>query len=71
MSMPNTWGADVPISMPLPTSSDQPALIGLGPGWVMTAGGIAPDLDENTWEEIVTPSFAPLMPADPTRFPRA
>jgi hypothetical protein len=34
----------------------------------MTAGGIAPDLDESTWEEVVTPSFAPLIPADPTRF---
>ena len=35
---------------------------------MLTAGGIAPDLDEDTWEAVVTPTFAPLMTVDPTRF---
>ena len=68
MSTPNVWGADVPISMPIPPDPKQPGLTGLGAGWVMTAGGIAPDLDEDTWEAVVTPTFAPLMTVDPTRF---
>lgn len=71
MSIPNVWGADVPISMPLPPDPSSPGLITVGAGWVMTAGGIAPDLDESTWEEVVAPTFAPMMPSEPTRFPSA
>ena len=64
----NSWGSDTLISMPMPIEPARPALIGLGDGWVMTAGGIVPDLDESTWEELVTPSFAPLLTTT-TRFP--
>ena len=64
----NTWGSDTIISMPMPIDKNLPPLIGLGDGWVMTAGGIAHDLDEATWESMATPSFAPLL-TEITRFP--
>ena len=68
MASINSWGSDTLISMPMPIDRSLPALIGLGSGWVMTAGGIAHDLDESTWEEMVTPSFAPLL-TEVTRWP--
>ena len=57
----NQWASDALISMPLPLNRRLPGLISVGAGWVMTAGGIAHDLDDATWEELATPSFAPLL----------
>jgi hypothetical protein len=64
----DSWGADVPISMPMPKRNDYPTLAELGAGWAMTATGLIHDLDESTWEEVVTPTFAPLL-IETTRFP--
>lgn len=61
MPAANQWASDALISMPLPIDPSLPGLIGVGAGWVMTAGGIAHDLDEATWEALATPSFSPLL----------
>jgi len=66
----DSWGADVPISMPNPLRKDLPKMISLGVGWAMTSGGIAHDLDDPTWEEVATPGFAPLV-TEPSRLNNA
>lgn len=57
--MTDSWGADVPISMPSPPSVSNPSLIKLGDGFVMTSGGIFPDLNKDQFDEYVTPTFSP------------
>lgn len=55
------WGSDVPISMPTPPRPDQPGLLGLGDGFTMTIGGLAPAIDLATFEEYRVPTFAPTL----------
>lgn len=55
------WASDVPISMPVPPSSDLPGIVPLGDGFTMTMGGIYHALDINAFEEYVTPTYAPVM----------
>lgn len=57
------WGTDVPISMPSVPRPDEPGLIQLGDGLVMTAGGLHHDIDESAFEEYVTPTYSPMPPA--------
>lgn len=62
--MSDTWGADVPISMPTPTSPSQPPLVDLGDGFVLTAGGISSSLTEAEFEAFVVPTFSPAPTED-------
>lgn len=54
-----TWGADTMPSMPMPTKPDQPILVSMG-GFGFTAGGITHDINQDEWEELVTPLWAPI-----------
>lgn len=58
------WGSDVPISMPIPPSDRYPGVVEVGDGFTMTMGGIGHALDLNTFEEYVTPTYAPMAPED-------
>lgn len=61
MSGVETWGADVPVSMPEPIDS-----AGLVPmfGFTFTIDGLRHDLTEAEHERLSRPSFAPMPPAD-------
>lgn len=61
MASTDSWGTDTPISMPIPLTKDHPPLANLGVGWTMTSHGLSHHLDESTWEQVVTPTFAPLL----------
>lgn len=56
--MESHWGADTPISLPVPP--DHPPLVDLG-GFAFTAGGIAHHVTKADVEEISIPPFAPPM----------
>lgn len=57
-----SWGSDVPVSMPAPPRPDQPGIVDVGDGFMMTFGGIAPAIDLATFEEYRVPTYAPTLP---------
>lgn len=65
MAAPNrpVWGADVPISMPIPV--DEPGLVPMF-GFKMTQYRLAHDLTAAEYEALSVPVFAPLQPAEQT-----
>jgi hypothetical protein len=61
--MSTFWGADVPISMPVPPKERiWVDFDGMG----FTEHGIAHYINDNEWEELLTPTFAPsdFVPGD-------
>jgi hypothetical protein len=67
MTTPNprpVWGADVPISMPLPLPPDEPILVemyGLG----MTQYRLVHDLTQREYEALSVPVYQPDDPSAP------
>lgn len=61
MSTPGYWGADVPISMPLPLQGDDPGLIDMD-GFCFTSSGLAHNLSQADWEMLSVPTFSPQIP---------
>lgn len=61
MSTPAYWGADVPISMPLPLQDDNPGLIDMD-GFCFTANGLAHNLSQADWGMLSVPTFSPQIP---------
>ena len=53
----DAWGADAPISMPVPPEGT--VLVPLGDGMGFTAAGLVMDLNEADLEEVYAPIFAP------------
>ena len=54
----NDWGADVPISKPVPPPREQPVHVDMG-GIGFTSGGLAHYLSEADAEEWFLPTYAP------------
>lgn len=57
------WASDVAISMPEPLDSKTQGLVPMF-GFVFTANGLFHDIDQTDHDEISTPSFSPVSPAD-------
>lgn len=57
MPTPSTWGADTPVSLPVPMHADDVAYVDFG-GFAMTEFGISHNFRETDLEEYL-PSFAP------------
>lgn len=57
------WGADVPISMPMPV--DEPGLVPMF-GFTMTQYRLAHDLTSAEYEALSVPVYAPLQPPQQT-----
>lgn len=66
MTTPNprpVWGADVPISMPLPVSSDEPVIVDMY-GMGMTQMRLVHSLTQREYENLSVPVYQPENPAD-------
>ena len=58
--MTSVWGSDAMPSRPEPLR--RPALVDLGgSGFVFTSAGIAHNVTQDVIEEMMTPTFAPLL----------
>lgn len=57
------WGADVPVSMPLP--ADEPAMVGMF-GFAMTQYRLVHDLSAADYEALSVPVYAPALPSGDT-----
>jgi hypothetical protein len=52
------WGADCPVSMPLPAPADETKLVGMG-GFAMTQYRLIHDITAVEYEELSVPVYAP------------
>lgn len=55
--MSDTWGADVPISMPVPPETKP--LVDMGGGFSFGVNGMCHAITEEEWQENSLPTFAP------------
>lgn len=53
------WGADCPVSMPLPTPAGEPGLVGMS-GFKMTQYRLVHDISGPDYENLSVPVYAPL-----------
>ena len=58
-NVPPVWGADVPISMPLPP--DEPVMVEMH-GFAMTQYRLVHDLTQADYEALAVPVYAPANP---------
>jgi hypothetical protein len=65
MADPVHWGADVPVSLPLPLTADNPGVIPMD-GFCFTESGLFFDLSAADYDRISTPSYAPARPKQQT-----
>lgn len=52
------WGADCPVSMPLPPPADETKLIGMS-GFAMTQYRLVHDITAAEYEQLAVPVYAP------------
>jgi hypothetical protein len=60
---PPSWGADVPISMPVP--ADEPVMVDMY-GFGMTQYRLVHSLSQSDYESLAVPVYAPVAPSGGT-----
>jgi hypothetical protein len=56
------WGADCPISMPVPAPSTEPKVVGMF-GFAMTQFRMVHDITSAEYESLRVPVYSPVSPA--------
>lgn len=67
MTTPNirpTWGADVPVSMPMPPPADEPIMVSMY-GLGMTQYRLVHDLTAREYQDLSVPVYQPADPQAP------
>lgn len=60
------WGADCPISMPLPVPADEVKVVDMA-GFAMTQYRLVHDITQAEYEGLAVPVYAPVNPASQVR----
>lgn len=59
----NSWGSDVPISLPEAPPADIPTPVKFG-GFAFGPRGLVPDLTKDDLDTLMTPFFVPVNPPE-------
>jgi len=59
------WGADVPVSMPVPPPADEPVMVTMD-GFGVTSFRLVHNLTARDYEALSVPVYAPEDPSAPT-----